>query len=112
RFGTYLLTSWIAMLPGAFLYVYLGQLGRAGLEVAAGGERSRSPLEWTLLVVGLLATVAVTVYVTRLARRALREQTGLEGATAARPDAGPEQPAAVGWPWGTTVVAAVALALL
>lgn len=74
RFWPYVLTSWLTMLPGTLLYVYLGHLGRVGVE-AAGGERSRSPAEWTLLVVGLAATAAVTVYVTRLARKALRHYT-------------------------------------
>ena len=72
-FRTYLLTSWIAMLPGTVMYVYLGYLGRAGLDAAGGSGRTRTPLEWALLAVGLAATVAVTLLVTRLARRALRE---------------------------------------
>ena len=71
-FWTYLLTSWIAMLPGTVMYVYLGYLGRAGLDAAGDSGRTRTPLEWALLAVGLAATVAVTLFVTRLARRALR----------------------------------------
>ena len=72
-FRTYLLTSWIAMLPGTVMYVYLGYLGRAGLDAAGGSGRTRTPLEWALLAVGLAATVAVTLLVTRLARRALQQ---------------------------------------
>ncbi len=71
------LASWAAMLPGTFLYVYLGHVGRAGLEAAAGSGRSRSPAECATIVVGLLATVAVTVYVTRLACRAMRDRGNL-----------------------------------
>ncbi len=70
-----ILTSWIAMIPGTFLYVYLGHVGRTGLEASAGGSRTRTPAEWAFLVVGLLATLAVTIYVTQLARKALRETT-------------------------------------
>lgn len=66
RFWPYLLTSWLAMLPGAVLYVYLGAAGKA----AARGE-GRTGLENAYLAVGLAATVAVTVYLTRVARRAL-----------------------------------------
>lgn len=69
------LASWIAMLPGTFLYVYLGHVGRLGLQVAAGSGQSRSPAQWAMLAVGLLATIAVTIYVTRLARSAMREQS-------------------------------------
>ncbi len=68
RFWPCVLTSWLAMLPGTFLYVYIGQ---AAGSVASG--RGKSPMEWGLLVVGLLATVAVTAYLTRLARRRLAE---------------------------------------
>jgi len=69
------LTSWIAMIPGTLLYVYLGHI--AGTAAAAEG---RTPAEWALLVVGLLATIAVTVYVTRLARRQLARRTEVPGA--------------------------------
>ncbi|MCO5168737.1 MAG: VTT domain-containing protein [Planctomycetes bacterium] len=74
-FVGYVLASWVAMLPGTFLYVYLGHLGRAGLAAAAGAERARSPAEWALLAAGLVATVAVTVLITRRARAALAEKT-------------------------------------
>lgn len=60
----YILTSWIGMMPGTVLYVYLGSLTTAISE-----ERSRA--EWILYGVGLLATIVVVVHVTRLARRAL-----------------------------------------
>ena len=71
RFVPYTLASWVFTLPGTFLYVYLGYVGTESL-----GGRSRTPGEWTLLLIGLLATVVAAIYVTRLARRAL----------AARPD--------------------------
>jgi uncharacterized membrane protein YdjX (TVP38/TMEM64 family) len=75
-FWTHLLTSWIAMLPGTALYVYLGHVGRAGMDAAAGGmNRGRTPAEWALLAVGLLATLAVTSLVTRIARQALHARS-------------------------------------
>ena len=67
KFWEYVLTSWIAMMPGTFMYIYLGTVSGAAL----GGDREKSPGEWALLVVGLLATVAVTVYVTKLAKSKL-----------------------------------------
>jgi hypothetical protein len=51
------------------MYVYLGHAGTAAVE---GG---RSAGEWVLLVVGLVATIAVTVYVTRIAMKALRRES-------------------------------------
>ena len=111
RFWPYLLTSWLTMLPGTFLYVYLGHVGRVGAE-AAGGAHTRTPAEWAMLIVGLLATVAVTVYVTRLARKALRERIGgaEEGSRTPPGLVEPVQPN--GWPWGATLLAGLALAAL
>jgi uncharacterized membrane protein YdjX (TVP38/TMEM64 family) len=74
EFWPYVLASWIGMLPGTLLYVYLGTVGRAGLQAASGADAARSPLEWTFLGVGLAATVAVTIWVTRIARKALKEE--------------------------------------
>lgn len=69
RFLDYALASWLAMMPGALLYVYIGSLGRVGAEALAGSEVESYKL--ALNVMGLLATAAVTVLVTRLARRAI-----------------------------------------
>lgn len=65
----YFWASWIGMIPGTVLYVYIGSLGR---NLAAG--HSRTPGEWTLYAVGLAATVGVTLFVTRLAQRALEQR--------------------------------------
>lgn len=70
RFRDYLLASWIGMLPGTILYVYLGSLA-GEVANAAVGDRQRTPAEWTLYGVGLAATVVVTIFVTRVARQAL-----------------------------------------
>jgi uncharacterized membrane protein YdjX (TVP38/TMEM64 family) len=66
-FRPYVLASWLGMLPGTVLYVSLGAAGAA--VVGRGGERG--PWGWTLLAAGLLATVVVTVLLTRAARREL-----------------------------------------
>jgi uncharacterized membrane protein YdjX (TVP38/TMEM64 family) len=71
----YMLASWIGMTPGILMYVYLGSLA-GGLATLGASGRARTPAEWVLYAVGLLATVAVTVYVTRLARRALTQRIG------------------------------------
>ena len=75
KFRDYLLASWLGMMPGTLLYVWLGALaGDAARQ--AGGHHQRTPAEWALLGTGLLATVVVTVYVTRVAKRALNERLG------------------------------------
>ncbi len=69
----YVLASFIGMLPGTLLYVYLGTVGRLGLEASKGGG-GKSPLEYAFLGLGLVATIIVTIFVTRIAQRALKQQ--------------------------------------
>jgi uncharacterized membrane protein YdjX (TVP38/TMEM64 family) len=69
RLGHFVLASWLGMMPGTVLYVYLGSLAKA-----ATGERTRTTGEWAFYAVGLLATVAVTVFLTRVAKRALAQR--------------------------------------
>jgi hypothetical protein len=45
---------------------------------AGGAQLERGPWDWALLALGLVATLAVTAVVTRLARRALDEATAPE----------------------------------
>lgn len=72
RFWHYTLASWIGMIPGSFLYVYFGTLGRAGIDAASGAEGAET-LKIALQVVGLIATLAVTILITRTAKKALKE---------------------------------------
>lgn len=69
----YVLASWIGMMPGTVMYVYLGSLA-GDLASLGAGRGARTPAEWGLYAVGLVATVAVTVYVTRIARAALAKR--------------------------------------
>ena len=69
----YFFASWIAMFPGTVMYVYIGSLA-GSLATVGAEERARTPVEWALYAIGFVATVAVTVLVTRLARRALAQK--------------------------------------
>jgi uncharacterized membrane protein YdjX (TVP38/TMEM64 family) len=71
-FWHYTWASLIGMIPGAFMYVYLGTLGKSGLEAAAGADGTEG-MKLALQAVGLIATVLVTVLITRTARKALKE---------------------------------------
>ena len=75
KFWPYVLASWLGMMPGTFLYVYIGTAGRAAVSVAAGGEAMKHGRQyWTFLSVGLAATIAATIWVTKIARDALKEK--------------------------------------
>src|SRR5437867_5379364 len=75
KFWPYVLASWIGMIPGTFLYVYIGVAGKAAIITAAGGEGVKHGWQyWTFLGIGLAATVVVTIWVTKIARDALRSE--------------------------------------
>ena len=69
----YVLASWAGMLPGTLLYVYLGSLAGHLAALGAAGTGSTS-VRWAFTILGFLATAAVTVMVSRLARKALSEK--------------------------------------
>jgi uncharacterized membrane protein YdjX (TVP38/TMEM64 family) len=70
-FRTYLLASWIGMLPGTLMYIYLGSAAQSVAALLSGDLRG-TPAQQAMFTAGLVATVAVTTIVTRTARRALR----------------------------------------
>jgi uncharacterized membrane protein YdjX (TVP38/TMEM64 family) len=89
RFRDYVLASWIGMFPGTVMYVYLGSLlgnVAALLDPSKSGGRQKTPQEWAMFGVGLLATIVVAVFVARVAKKAIAE--------AVPPDAGPAAPPA------------------
>lgn len=62
--------GFVGMIPGTILYVYLGSL--AGNLAAIGSPTPpASAGQWAIRLVGLVATVAVTLFITRIARNAL-----------------------------------------
>lgn len=71
RPGAYVLANLLGMLPGAFLYVYIGAAARDALGGQVDGAVAF--YQQILKYLGLLATVAVVVMATQLARKALRE---------------------------------------
>lgn len=68
----YVLAS-VGMLPGTFLYVYYGKAIGSLSAIAAGEAPEQGGEQWVFLAVGLIATIAVTAFVTKIARRALAE---------------------------------------
>lgn len=84
RTAPYVLANLIGMLPATFLFVYIGAAARDAL--AGQMDASAGFYQQILKVIGLLATVAVVVVVTRIARKALREaEQEQEGDTARKP---------------------------
>lgn len=69
---TYALASWLGMLPGTVLFLYLGaSLGN--LAEVATGQMVHTPAQQALFVIGLIATLGLVALLGRLARRGLAD---------------------------------------
>lgn len=80
----FVLGSAMGMVPGALLYLYLGSLVTSASQLWSGERPSAGGLGTVLYLVGLCATVAATVWISRIAKRALAStlEAGSEGKTA------------------------------
>jgi uncharacterized membrane protein YdjX (TVP38/TMEM64 family) len=78
RLRQYVVASWIGMLPGTLMYVYLGSALKNLADVAAGAPKGGAP-QTLFFVAGLVMTLVATVVITRVARRALSEAVADDG---------------------------------
>jgi uncharacterized membrane protein YdjX (TVP38/TMEM64 family) len=88
----YVLASLLGMLPGTFLYVYLGSLVTTASELLSGKRPAIGLWGKILYWAGLAATLVVTILITRMARQALNKaldptqrRVGLPSDSEARP---------------------------
>ena len=72
KFPAYAIATFFGIMPGTLLYVWIASVG-----AAAGSGEETGPAKWALLGVGLVATLAVTIIVSRKAQKEL-SRTGLE----------------------------------
>ncbi len=71
----YILGS-LGMIPGTFMYVYLGSLVGDIALIGTSQQPTSFTIEitnWMINIVGLIATVAVTIYLTKLAKKSLEK---------------------------------------
>lgn len=78
RLRDYVAASALGMIPGTFLYVYIGSLIENAAAIASGERPDTGIYGNILLGVGLVATAAVTVLISRLAKRRLAEKTSID----------------------------------
>jgi uncharacterized membrane protein YdjX (TVP38/TMEM64 family) len=64
----------VGMIPGTVMYVYIGSLAGSLATVGTEAQPANPTLQWVIRIMGLLATIAVTLYVTKVARKALDEE--------------------------------------
>lgn len=73
RWIHYAAASLFGMIPGTVMYVYIGSLGKLAADSDTAGTG-----KVILTLVGLVATILVTVWITRTARKALSARTQIE----------------------------------
>lgn len=83
RLAHYAIAS-AGMLPGTLLYVYYGKLAGDVAAIAAGASLDRGPWYWVLVGTGLLATLVLSIYIARIARRALDREESDDPVTTGR----------------------------
>lgn len=74
RLSQYVMAA-VGMIPGTFLYVFYGKAIGDVAALATGAAPEKGGAHYAVLGLGLVATLVVTVFVTRIARRALQEAT-------------------------------------
>jgi uncharacterized membrane protein YdjX (TVP38/TMEM64 family) len=73
----YVLAS-IGMIPGTIMYVYIGSLAGNLATISTDAQPGNPTIQWAMRIIGLIATVAVTIYVTKVARKALEDEVSLD----------------------------------
>jgi uncharacterized membrane protein YdjX (TVP38/TMEM64 family) len=63
----------VGMFPGTVMYVYIGSLAGDIARIGSENQPIDSTIQWVIRIVGFIATVAVTLYVTSIARKAIAE---------------------------------------
>ncbi len=61
----------VGMIPGTIMYVYIGSLAGNLATIGTETATANPVAQWTIRIIGFIATVAVTLYVTKIARKAL-----------------------------------------
>ncbi len=64
----------VGMIPGTILYVYIGSLIGSVAQIGTQAQTldpQAQKIQWIVKIVGFIATIAVTVYITRIAKQAL-----------------------------------------
>jgi uncharacterized membrane protein YdjX (TVP38/TMEM64 family) len=64
----------IGMIPGTIMYVYIGSLAGSIATIGTESQPGNPSVQWAIRIIGFIATVAVTIYVTKIARKALEDE--------------------------------------
>ena len=74
RYWPYLAATCLAIIPANSLFVFLGATSQGELATVLGKGRPRHPMEYVLLVAGIVAAVLVLRYVAKVAKVAVESE--------------------------------------
>lgn len=63
----------IGMIPGTVMYVYIGSLAGNLALIGTDIQPTNPTIQWAIRIFGFIATAAVTIYITRVAKQALSQ---------------------------------------
>ncbi|MDB2645844.1 TVP38/TMEM64 family protein [Pseudomonadales bacterium] len=72
KFRTYVFVSWLGMMPGTLLFVYIGSIAENITGILSGQIESLPASNW-LFYGGLIATLVLTIVITRISTKTLNE---------------------------------------
>ena len=78
RFWPFTLATWACMLPKTIMYVYIGHLAQLAATSGSDAGTASSRLAWAARLLGLVASIALALCATRLARRAAPRYADME----------------------------------
>jgi uncharacterized membrane protein YdjX (TVP38/TMEM64 family) len=81
-------TATIGMLPVVAMYVYSGKVAGDLASLASGAAQPKGSAYYAMIGLGFVSTVAVTIYVTRIARQAIEHELAESRASDAPPETG------------------------
>ncbi len=64
----------IGMIPGTIMYVYIGSLAGSIATIGTESQPGNPGVQWAIRIIGFIATVTVTIYITKIARKALEDE--------------------------------------
>lgn len=71
RFWPYFFASVVGIIPGNFVFTWMGASAHEGLDALAGGSRPHQPVEYALMFLGVAAAFVALMYISRIARAAV-----------------------------------------
>ncbi len=74
----------LGILPGTIMFVYVGSLAQNLATIGAEDVETPGGIEWAIRIIGFVATVIVTVYVTKIAKKALNQRVETDTDTEAK----------------------------